>query len=50
MRISEEAGEDGAACAASECAELALEDLVGRKDITGRSSTAHLLPLALRVP
>jgi hypothetical protein len=34
MRMSEAAGEDGAACAASKCAELALDDRVGREDIT----------------
>ena len=40
--MSDEAGEAGAACAASECAELAAEDLVGREDMTRRNCTATL--------
>ena len=44
--MSDEAGEAGAACAASESAELALDDLVGREDMSRRNCTA-LLGLAL---
>ena len=44
--MSDEAGEAGAACAESESAELALDDLVGREDMSRRNCTA-LLGLAL---